>query len=180
MPLCLAKAFLKFDKFGTIDVLVNNAGIGYFSAVEESVEEETRKMFEINFWGLMNMTNAVLPTMRGCLSQELAPFHIHVTLIEPSSFRTDWSGRSSVKTESSIPEYKQVIGAILQGTGKGNEAGDPKKAAEAVITVVESEQPPLRLLLGNAAYQMASYKFTNLLKSIEEWKETTINADFPQ
>lgn len=204
------------DKFGTIDVLVNNAGIGYFSAVEDSVEEETRKMFEINFWGLMNMTNAVLPTMRGqksghiinfssigglasfpslgyyhatkyavegiseSLSQELAPFHIHVTLIEPSSFRTDWSGRSSVKTEPSIPEYKQVMGAILEGVGKGNEAGDPKKAAEAVITVVESEQPPLRLLLGNAAYQVASYKLTNLLKSIEEWKETTINADFPQ
>lgn len=51
-------------KFGQIDVLVNNAGIGYFGAIEESEEDEVRRMFEINFWGLAHMTNAVLPTMR--------------------------------------------------------------------------------------------------------------------
>ncbi|MEK3786315.1 oxidoreductase [Paenibacillus sp. FSL K6-1230] len=205
------------EKFGRIDVLVNNAGIGYFSSVEESVEEETRKMFEINFWGLMHMTNAVLPQMRAqksghiinfssiggltsfptlgyyhatkyavegvseSLSQELAPFNIHVTLIEPSGFRTDWGGRSSVKTDTAIPELKEsIVGQMLQSQDQmaGQEAGDPAKAAAAVIQIVETSTPPLRLLLGQMAYQAATHKFTNLLASIEEWKETTINADF--
>lgn len=52
------------EKFGQIDVLVNNAGIGYFGAIEESEEDEVRRMFEINFWGLNRMTTAVLPLMR--------------------------------------------------------------------------------------------------------------------
>lgn len=205
------------EKFNRIDVLVNNAGIGYFSSVEESVEEETRKMFEINFWGLMHVTNAVLPHMRSqksghiinfssiggltsfptlgyyhatkyavegiseSLSQELAPFNIHVTLMEPSSFRTDWGGRSSAKTETSIPELKEsIVGQMLQGIqlGAGQEAGDPLKAAEAVIKVVETTEPPLRLLLGQQAYDAAIYKFNNMLESIEKWKETTLNADY--
>ncbi|WP_237714608.1 oxidoreductase [Paenibacillus polymyxa] len=205
------------EKFKRIDVLVNNAGIGYFSSVEESVEEETRKMFEINFWGLMHITNAVLPYMRSqksghiinfssiggltsfptlgyyhatkyavegiseSLAQELAPFNIYVTLMEPSSFRTDWGGRSSAKTETSIPELKEsIVGHMLQGIqlGAGQEAGDPVKAAEAVIKVVETTEPPLRLLLGQQAYDAATYKFNNMLVSIEQWKETTINADY--
>ena len=52
------------EKFGRIDVLVNNAGIGYFGAIEESEEAEIRRMFEINFFGLANVTQAVLPIMR--------------------------------------------------------------------------------------------------------------------
>ncbi|SET89047.1 oxidoreductase [Paenibacillus sp. NFR01] len=203
------------QKFGRVDVLVNNAGIGYFSSVEESVPEEARKMFEINFWGLMNMTNAVLPHMRSqksghiinissigglasfpslgyyhatkyavegvseSLAKEVAAFNIHVTLIEPSGFRTDWAGRSSAKTMPTIPEYQQLIGPMLAGSGSGNEPGDPRKAAEAIIKVVETEQPPLRLLLGNGAYHVAVGKFTTLLQSIEEWKDVTVNADFP-
>mgnify|MGYP000858238837 CR=1 FL=1 len=205
------------DTFGRIDVLVNNAGIGYFGSVEESVEEETRKMFEINFWGLMSVTNEVLPHMRHqqgghiinfssigglvsfptlgyyhatkyavegvseSLSQEVAPFNINVSLIEPSGFRTDWGGRSSVKTETEIPELRDsVVGQMIQGvaTQSGQEAGDPEKAAEAILTIIESDEPPLRLLLGKDAYQAATYKLSTMSESIESWKELTLNADF--
>lgn len=205
------------EKFGHIDVLVNNAGIGYFASVEESIEEETRNMFEINFWGLMHMTNAVLPYMRNrrsghiinfssigglasfptlgyyhatkyalegiseSLAQEVASLNIHVTLIEPGAFRTDWGGRSSVKTETQISDYSESsVGQMLNylQQGGGQEPGDPAKAAEAVIMITQADNPPLRLLLGEGAYLGATTKFTNLLASIEEWKETTLNADF--
>ncbi len=56
------------DAFKRIDVLVNNAGIGYFGAIEESEEAEVRRMFEINFWGLASVTNEVLPFMRKQMS----------------------------------------------------------------------------------------------------------------
>lgn len=202
------------ERFGKIDVLVNNAGIGYFSSVEESVEEETRKMFEVNFWGLMNMTNAVLPVMRQqksghiinfssisglvsfpavgyynatkyavegiseSLAQEVAPFQIRVTLIEPGLFRTDWAGRSSVKTETAI-YTESVRDTIARFEGiSGKEPGNPDKAAKVMISLVESDDPPLRLLLGKSAYQMASNKFTTLLQNMETWKDTTMSTDF--
>ena len=205
------------EKFGRIDVLVNNAGIGYFSSAEESVEKEVRDMFEINFWGLMDVTTQVLPYMRkqksghilnfssigGLTSfptlgyynaskyavegisesmwQELAPFGIKVTLVEPSGFRTDWSGRSSVKTQTSIDDYKgTIVEQRLKGVAQsaGQEAGDPVKAAQALIDVVESKESPNHLLLGKMAYDAAYLKIEALKKDFEAWKETTLGADY--
>lgn len=201
--------------FGRIDVLVNNAGIGYFSSVEESVEEETRKMFEINFWGLMAVTNEVLPHLRKqksghiinlssisglasfpavgyynatkyavegiseSLAKEVAPIGIKVTLIEPGAFRTNWAGRSANRTQTAIEAYQETVGKRIERPS-GTEEGDPEKLAEAVFKVAQTENPPLRLLLGAAAYELASDKFTHLLGEMEEWKEVTINADFKE
>lgn len=201
-------------KFGRIDVLVNNAGVGYFSSIEEAVEAETRKMFEINFWGLTKMTSAVLPYMRAqrsghiinvssigglvaypgvgyynaskfavegiseSLSKEAAPFNIHVTIIEPSNFRTDWSGRSAARTSSAIQEYEELISPFVNGETHGNEPGDPKKAAAAIIDVAESQEPPLRLLLGADAYHFAVEKYAATLKNFENQKDIALDADF--
>ncbi|WP_312027027.1 oxidoreductase [Paenibacillus illinoisensis] len=199
---------------GKVDVLVNNAGIGYFSSVEESIEEEARKMFEVNFWGLMNLTNELLPHMRSkrdghiinlssigglasfpslgyyhatkyavegiseSLSQELASYNVKVTLIEPSAFRTDWGGRSSEKTVSEL--YSDTAGQFINDvvSSVGKEPGDPAKAAQAIITLVNADEPPSRLLLGKIAYDVAKKKFNDLLKDIEAWKETTVSADY--
>ena len=206
------------DKFGVIDVLVNNAGIGYFGAVEESEEEEVRRMFEINVFGLANMTQAVLPIMRvqrsghilniasigglrsfpsvgfynatkyavdglsEALSKETEGLGIKVTIIAPSGFRTDWAGRSANNSKIVIEDYAETAGKNKESIRNysGNQPGDPHRAALAMIKVVESENPPLRLLLGAAALRGARLKLEELKKDFDTWEETTVGADFPE
>lgn len=206
------------EKFGRIDVLVNNAGIGYFGAIEESEEEEIRRMFEINFFGLVNMTKSVLPTMRSqksghiinitsigglignpgvgfynatkfavdglseSLSKETAPLGIKVTIVAPSGFRTDWAGRSANESPVRIEDYESTAGKVKKTIrdSSGNQPGDPAKAAEAIIQVVESSQPPLRLLLGAAAFKNANLKLMDLKKDYDAWEAVSVGADRPK
>jgi len=205
------------SRFGSIDVLVNNAGIGYFGAIEESEEAEVRRMFEINFFGLARMTQEVLPHMRRqrsghilniasigglrsfpgvgfynatkyavdglseALNKEVSPLGIKVTIIAPSGFRTDWAGRSAKEAPDQIADYANTAhknrGDIRGYSGK--QPGDPVKAAEAMIQVVESEKPPLRLLLGKAALKGARIKLEELKQDFDAWATVTEGADFP-
>ncbi|MDR6290463.1 MULTISPECIES: oxidoreductase [Inquilinus] len=204
-------------EFGSIDVLVNNAGIGYFAAVEESDEAEIRRMVEVNFWGLAAMTQAVLPGMRArrrghivnisslggiraspgvgfynatkfaveglseALAQEVAPLGIKVTLIEPSGFRTDWAGRSANEVSRVIEDYSETAGARWRQirARSGRQPGDPVRAAAAIVQVVESPEPPLRLLLGKAAVAGAHGKLEALRRDFEAWAKVSEAADFP-
>jgi NAD(P)-dependent dehydrogenase (short-subunit alcohol dehydrogenase family) len=205
------------QRFGAIDVLVNNAGIGYFGAVEESDEAEVRRMFEINFFGLSHMTRAVLPGMRKrrkghivnissigglrsfpslayyhatkyavegfseSLALEVAPLGIKVTIVEPSGFRTDWAGRSAAEATNRIADYAPTAGKNrddIRGYS-GKQAGDPARAAAAIIAAVESPNPPLRLLLGKAALRGARGKLDLLKHDFDAWEKTTVAADFP-
>jgi NAD(P)-dependent dehydrogenase (short-subunit alcohol dehydrogenase family) len=205
------------EKFGRIDVLVNNAGIGYFGAIEESEEAEVRRMFEINFFGLADMTKEVLPIMRKqrsghivniasigglvafpavgfynatkfavvgyseALSKETAHLGIKVTVVAPSGFRTDWAGRSANNSPVIIEDYAQTAGANKSNIRgySGNQPGDPVRAAKAIVDAVESENPPLRLLLGVAALKGARNKLNELKKDFDTWEATTTGADFP-
>ncbi|YAF19746.1 short-chain dehydrogenase/reductase, partial [Rossellomorea marisflavi] len=89
-----------------------------------------------------------------------------------------WAGRSSIKTKTAI--YKETVEPTISTMAEysGQEPGNPKKAAEAMISIVETENPPLRLLLGETAYQVATHKYQNLLQDIETWKDTSLGADF--
>ena len=205
------------EHFGRIDVLVNNAGIGYFAAVEESDEREVRRMFEINFWGLAHMTDAVLPGMRKrrsghivnissvgglvgvpsvgyynatkfaveglseALAKEVAPLGIKVTIVEPSGFRTDWAGRSANETSTEIADYDQTAGAMrrMMRELSGKQAGDPGRAARAIIEAVTSSDPPLHLLLGRDAITWTQQKLDALNRDIERWQDVTLGADAP-
>ncbi len=206
------------QRFQKIDVLVNNAGIGYFGAVEESEDVEIRRMFDINVFGLGDMIKAVLPQMRKqrsghilniasigglrsfpgvgyynatkyavdglseALYKEVAPLGIKVTIIAPSGFRTDWAGRSANNTKVHIEDYditaRKNMGDIR--TSSGNQPGDPNRAAAAMIQVVESENPPLRLLLGAGALRGARLKLDELKNDFENWAELTEWADAPK
>ena len=206
------------ERFGRIDVLVNNAGIGYFGAIEESEEAEYRRMFEINFFGLAAVTNAVLPIMRAhrsghivnissiggmvafpgvgfynatkfavtgyseALAKETAALGIKVTVVAPSGFRTDWAGRSANNTKIVIDDYATTAHAnqnTIRGYS-GNQPGDPVRAAQAIIKAVESENPPVRLLLGVGALKGTRNKIAELQNDIDTWEETTVWADNPK
>jgi NAD(P)-dependent dehydrogenase (short-subunit alcohol dehydrogenase family) len=176
------------EKFGGVDVLVNNAGYGYRAAVEEGDDADIRKLFETQFFGAVAVIKAVLPEMRarrsgaivnistigvqimpagsgyyaaskaalegmsGSLYGELKPLD-SVTVVEPGAFRTDFAGRSLTQSSTVIEDYADTAGKRRKehDTVHGTQPGDPAKAAKAIVTAVESDEPPAFLLLGNDA-----------------------------
>ena len=206
------------EKFGSIDVLVNNAGYGYLASIEEGEIDEIRAMFETNFFGALTMMQAALPKMRerrqghvvnvtsvgGLVSfaatgfyhaskyaleglsesvgLEVAPFGIKVTIVEPGPFRTDWPGRSLRQSKRRLPEYEETSGKRRDSTvaSSGNQPGDPARAAAAIVAAVEADEPPLHLLLGQPALNMARAKLDALGRNFDTWERTTVEADFPE
>jgi NAD(P)-dependent dehydrogenase (short-subunit alcohol dehydrogenase family) len=205
-------------QFGAIDVLVNNAGYGYQSSIEEGDEREIRAQFDANTFGLFAMTRAVLPVMRAkgsghvinitsvaglagfpgsgyysaskhavegfsdALLAEAGPLGIKVTCVEPGPFRTDWAGRSLVQTPNHIADYAPTAGARMQRTaeGSGKQAGDPKRAALAMIRVTEVEKPPRHLVLGAFGVDAVASRLRAALADIDAWRDTSLAADYPE
>jgi hypothetical protein len=102
-------------------------------------------------------------------------------LVEPSGFRTDWAGRSADESKVQIPDYAATAGAGRAGVRavSGRQAGDPVRAVEAIINVVEGVDPPHHLLLGNDAYDGAIAKLTDLRENFSKWEKVSRAADFP-
>ncbi|MEV6073600.1 oxidoreductase [Streptomyces sp. NPDC052069] len=206
------------DLAGRIDVLLNNAGYGLAGAVEEVSEQQVRDQLEVNFFGVLWMTQAVLPVMRrqGCghilqmssiagiasypnlsmyqagkwalegmsetLAKEVAGFGIRVTLVEPGEFRTDWSAGSMTRA-TPMPEYDSVLAARrhgLSGAYADVQPGDPRKAGQTLIKLLEEENPPLRLLLGNSAADLAPRTYQERLEEWASWDHLARTTDFEQ
>jgi len=198
------------EHFGGIDVLINNAGYGLFGSIEETTEKEARDQVETNFFGLLWLSQAVLPVMREqghghiiqlssvlglvtlpvlglynaskfaveglseTLATEVKGFGINVTLIEPNGFATDWSGASAIQTVA-MPEYDGVRAAFQAGL-TDDIWGVPEATTDAVLKLIDSENPPLRLFLGKMAYPWTKQVYEGRFAEWDSWSGVSAAA----
>jgi NAD(P)-dependent dehydrogenase (short-subunit alcohol dehydrogenase family) len=193
------------DTFGSIDVLVNNAGYGTIGAIEEFSLQEIRDQMETNFFGAVAVTKEAIPILREqgsghivqissqsgfrasagfgvynaskfalegfseALAQELAPFGIKVTIVEPGPFRTQFLSGSLKMPQQKIDLYqKGPVGQMYQYQQKmdGNQEGDPVKAAKAIVDYVQTNKENLRLPLGKVTIQSMRAKLQAVEKDL--------------
>ena len=130
--------------------------------------------------GYYSAAKAAIEGMSGALHGELAPLGISVTVVEPGAFRTDFAGRSLMQSATAIDDYADTAGRRRKenDTMHGSQAGDPAKAAGAIIAAVEANEPPAFLLLGQDA--LFSYRFIaeRRAKEITKWEELTADTSF--
>ena len=196
--------------FGTIDILINNAGYGHTGAIEELEEQEIRTQFETNVYGLLWVTQAVIPVMRKqksghiiqvssalgllafptlglysaskfavegiseALAAEVSGFGIKVSILEPNGFTTEFATTSGMQSKP-LAFYNEV----RDGLAAGNNAEDwgvPEATAEAVLKLVDAENPPLRLILGRVGIQWIKHVYDQRMQTWEEWQEVSVAA----
>lgn len=205
------------ERFGRIDVLVNNAGYGLFGAVEEIADAEARALFDTNVFGALDVTRAALPALRAqragriinigssagfvssagrglysaskaaleaiteALHAELAPLGIHVTVVEPGSFRTGFlTPGSRRRPEVEIPDYAGTVGALQSAVeaGDGHQPGDPDKAVAALRELATAADPPLRLQLGSDCVGLVEDKLAAVADELGRWRALAVSTDY--
>ncbi len=131
--------------------------------------------------GYYNATKFAVEGLSEALSKECAALGIKVILVEPGPFRTDWAGRSLKTPQAAIADYADVAGARRAGiqANSGKQPGDPVRAVQAIITAVQAAEPPLHLVLGRPAFELASAKVKEFGDALERWRDVSLGADFP-
>jgi len=198
------------ERFGRLDVVVNNAGYGQFGMVEELSEADWRDQLETNVLGAVWVTQAALPYLRAqgsghvvqvssiggisafvdlgayhaskwalegfsqSLAQEVAEFGIHVTLVEPGGFDTDWRG-SSARHATPLPAYDAARErrAAQRASQNTDGQGDPHASAAAILRVVDAAEPPLRVFFGTAPLEIARRDYASRLATWEQWDDVS-------
>jgi NAD(P)-dependent dehydrogenase (short-subunit alcohol dehydrogenase family) len=131
--------------------------------------------------GLYNASKYALEGYSEALALELAPMGIRVTVVEPGPFRTDWAGSSMAQAARTLDAYDATAGATarLLKSYSGRQPGDPEKAAAAMLKVVESDKPPLRLPLGEMAVTRIRSKLAAQLAELDAWEKVALDTAFP-
>lgn len=205
---------LTMERFGRIDVLVNNAGFGIIGAAEAFTEEQVRSQLETNLYAPIAITRAVLPVMRKqrsgrilqissvggrvgaagltmyqaakfglggfteALVNEVAPLGIYVTSVEPGGFRTDWAG-ASMTYATPVEGYETSVGQRAEyfASGQYIPMGDPAKAAQVLIDLVNHPEPPIHLILGSEAASILQEADARRKAEFETWLPVSVSTD---
>ena len=206
------------DRFGRIDVLVNNAGNFYAGFFENISADQFRAQMETNFFGPLNVTRAILPIMRkqrsglvmtisstaGLVGQEfvvayaaskfalegwmeslrydLEPFGIATMTVEPGFFRTELlvEGSSTIWPELDIDDYAERTAETIEAWKgiNGQQDGDPRKLAEALVALADSESPPLRFVAGAGAMESVEGQLATIQRQIDANREVSASLAF--
>jgi len=131
--------------------------------------------------GLYNASKHALEGFSDALAQEVAPFNIKVTIVEPGPFRTHWAGSSSQRSEKIIEAYSDTPAGqrikIIHGYS-GKQPGDPDKAAQAIVKITEDPNPPLRIPLGKGAVGVMRETLSSIEKELHKWEHISLTTDF--
>ncbi|MFJ2598442.1 oxidoreductase [Streptomyces erythrochromogenes] len=129
--------------------------------------------------GLYGASKFAVEGISEALHGELAPLGVHVTVIEPGGFRTDFLGHSSIRVEpAAIADYAAGAGPVREALARNNglQPGDPKKAAKAVVDVTETARPPLRLQLGADAVERVEAKLDLVRRELDQWRHVALST----
>lgn len=208
---CVAAVAAAHDRFGRIDVVVNNAGTGHYGFVEELSETEARAQMDTNFFGALWVTQAVLPILRAqgggrilqvssiggvtafpnlgsyhaakwalegltqALAGEVAGFGIHVTLVEPGGFATDWVGSAAQSAPlAAYAAERETFEAARRE--RMSDLARPESSRSAILTIVDADEPPLRVFLGANVFAIAKADYQRRLNEWERWEPVAASA----
>lgn len=202
--------------FGSIDVIVNNAGYGLFGSLEELTDAEVRENFDVNVFGVLNVIRKAMPFLRKqksghifniasiggfigtfpgfgsytgtkfamhgfseSLASEVKPFGVHVTIVSPGYFRTEFLDASLGLPKTEIEDYKLVRESQNFHLNEMNnkQIGDPVKAVGVLIDIAEQATPPLHLFLGTDSYQLAEQKIKAVQEDMAAVKELATSTN---
>lgn len=205
------------ERFGRIDVLVNNAGVSFKGFFEEMSPHQVEQQLATNLIGPMNVTRAVLPVMRrqrsghliaissgaglvgfpyssvyaaskaglegwmGALTQEVEPFGIRTTIVNPGFFRTGLAGpESMIWPDVVVDDYAERSAEQRRWwhAQDGQQPGDPDQLAAALVSLVAEDPPPRRLIGGADVIALAECKVAELQQQIDEQRDRAATFDF--